>query len=328
MNEMELFKIICILLIFAGSCHAEDLIFFADDHYKSLGHLEFNASVTNPALVPGEGILRISLANTGRVEELIPISGSGSEEDILQEMKEEMHSSDAVDINAVLAASKPLHVTSGPQSIVALRAGDAGKLQFNITVDKSANGWYELPLHVDYVRQVDVSVSNGEVSPLFQSLNQSLNLRVFVAGNKEPLRLSRIESELFRGRSEALRVVIENDGTDYLQNCSARLLAAPPFRVEGPDVLLGDLAPGAMALAGFRVYVDANASLQDYQLSCLILSGEKSVVLALPLTLTESDNFPWSLAKPLFAGLIIVSLGAFLLLRQKTLYRRKRRMQR
>ncbi len=71
---MKLFEIVCILLVLGGTCLAEDLIFFADDHYKSLGILEFRASVTNPALNPGNSLLRINLANMGRLEELIPIN--------------------------------------------------------------------------------------------------------------------------------------------------------------------------------------------------------------------------------------------------------------
>jgi hypothetical protein len=120
-------------------------------------------------------------------------------------------------------------------------------------------------------------------------------------------------------------MVIENNGAETMENCSARLLAASPFHVEGPDILLGDLWPGKMALAIFTVAVDANASLQDYQLGCLIQSGERSMELALPLALTGSDNFPGGLALPI-AGLIVASLAAFLLLKKyEQLFRRKGR---
>ena len=120
-------------------------------------------------------------------------------------------------------------------------------------------------------------------------------------------------------------MVIENDGAETMENCSARLLAAPPFHVEGPDILLGDLRPGKMALASFTVAVDANARLQDYQLGCRIQSGERRMELALPLALTGSDSFPGSLAL-LIGGVILASLGAILLLkRDELLYGRKRR---
>ncbi len=243
-----------------------------------------------------------------------------------RELKEEMHSFDALNINAALGGSESLRVTSGPQQISVLRAGGVHELQFNITADNSSRGWFELPLYVDYMRQVDVSVSNGTVTPLYQSFNQSLSLRVF-AGGREPLRIMGIKSDLQRGKSGAISVVIENDGAETMRNCSARLLAATPFHVEGPDILLGDLRPGKMALASFTVAVDANASLQDYQLGCLIQSGERRMELALPLALTGSDSFPGSLALPV-GGIILASLGAILLLKRKgLLHGRKRRRQ-
>jgi hypothetical protein len=120
-------------------------------------------------------------------------------------------------------------------------------------------------------------------------------------------------------------VVIENNGADPMENCYARLLAAPPFHVEGPDILLGDLGPGKITLASFTVAVDANASLQDYQLGCLIQSGENSMELALPLALTGSDDLPGSLAL-LIGGIFFAFLAAFLLLKKSgLLFRRKGR---
>ena len=92
---MKILLIISILLLIAGIGQSDDLLFFADDHYKSLGQPSLVATVVNPALLPGECVLEIDLANTGELEELILINQSGSEEDILQEMNEELKSSDA-----------------------------------------------------------------------------------------------------------------------------------------------------------------------------------------------------------------------------------------
>ena len=322
---MKLFEILCILLVLGGTCLAEDLIFFEDDHYKSLGLLELKASVTNPALNSGDNLLRINLANTGYLEELIPINGNSSQDDANRELVEEMHSVDAMNINAALDGTESLRVTSGQQHIPILRAGGISELQFNITADNSSRGWFELPLHVDYMRQVDVSVSNGTVTPLYQSFNQSLDLRVFAAGDKEPLGIIGIKSDLQRGKSGTISMVIENHGSEKLENCSARLLAATPFHVEGQDISLGDLWPGKMALASFNAAVDANASSQDYQLGCLIQSGERRIELAFPLALTGSDNFPGSLALPI-GGIIFALLVTILFLkRNEQLFGRKRR---
>jgi len=94
LGNMRLIGIICILLLLCSPCPAEDLIFFADDHYKAVGAPQLNASVANPYLEPGDSLLQIALANSGRLDELMPISG-GSEEDISLERQEEMHSIDA-----------------------------------------------------------------------------------------------------------------------------------------------------------------------------------------------------------------------------------------
>ncbi len=89
--NMKLIRAICILLLLVSAVQAEDLIFFADDHYKAVGLPLLNASIANPVLCLGDSILTITLANDGRLEELMPISGNGSKEDISREMAEETH---------------------------------------------------------------------------------------------------------------------------------------------------------------------------------------------------------------------------------------------
>src|SRR5512137_1963312 len=120
---MKLLPIGCILLLLAGA-QAEDIMFFADDHYKSVGRPELVASAANPVLLPGECVLHINLANLGELEELIPIDQSGPSEEILLEMIEEMKGSHALDINAALIGSGPVLVTSGPEKIDDLPAGE------------------------------------------------------------------------------------------------------------------------------------------------------------------------------------------------------------
>ena len=322
---MKLLHILSILLLLAGTGQAEDLIFFADDHYKSLGLPQLTASMANPALAPGDCIVRVSLANVGELEELIPINGSGSNEDILLEMEAEMKSSDALNINAALAGAGPIKVTSVPQKIIKLPAGAAAMLQFNVTAKKNANGWYALPIIVDYERQVDVSVKSGEVFPLYEAERENLTVKVFVAGNNEPLRISGIMSELYAGGSGSLRAAISNDGPTALHNCSARLLTAPPFYAEGSDTRLADLAPGSLTIADFTVRVDGNAGLQDYQLGCEVCCQEKSIIVPLPISLSRSQGLGY-LALPAFGGLTIAGLAAFLIWKRgELLFRRKRR---
>jgi hypothetical protein len=322
---MKLLHVISILLLLAGMGQAEDIIFFADDHYKSLGRPELAVSVANPALSPGDCTLRINIANAGELEELMPINESGSNEDILLEMKAEMQSSDALNINAALAGAGPIKVTTGQQHIKIIPAGAAAMMQFNITAQRNASGWYALPLSVDYERQVDVSVKSGEVFPLYESERQNLTCNVFLAGNNDTLRIYGINSELIAGGSGNLRMAIGNDGAIVLHNCSARLLVAPPFYAESPATVLRDLAPGSLTVISFKVHVDGNAGLQDYQLGCEIDCQEKSIIVPLQITLSRAGvlgDFTW----PVLGGLTIACLAAFLIWKRGNLMlRRKRR---
>ena len=328
---MEPLKIICILLILVGLGQGDDFIFFADDHYKSSSEILLNASATNPALLPGHSVFKISLANLGHVEELIPISSSGSPDDILLEMKEEMNSSLALDIRAALEPTGPFQVTSGPQYLSALPAGEAKELQFNLSIDRRASGWYDLPLRVDYVRQVDVSVNDGQAFPLRQPSNQSLNLRVFVSGDRDELRIAGVQSHLYPGGSGTLIVAVENIGDDTLSNCSASLMAAPPFHVLSPDHPLGELSAGEMAAASFRVKVDGNASQKEYQLGLRLRSEGVDLVVPFELSLKGSESL---LSHPVFpliailAFLALLALAVVILRRQKLLYGRKRKVKR
>ncbi len=321
---MRLLGIICIFLLICEACWAEDLIFFADDHYKVIGSPLLNASIANPVFEPGVSSFRITLANGGLLEELMPIGGNGTKEDISREMREEMHSVDALNISASLAGSGPLTVISGPQKIESLPSGAVTELQFNLSLGRSANGWYELPLRLDYERQVDVSVIDGEVSPLYLPENLSIILRVLVQGASDPLKVLGKKSELFPGGSGTIIVVIKNDGQKALRNCSARLMAVPPFHAEGSDYSLGDLPAGALAVAIFRARVDGNASLQDYQLGCEVSSQEERYVLAMPLALTKANSAIWAIAIPISVVLIIAALTIFLLLGKRGVLRRKR----
>ncbi len=324
---MRLLHVISILLLLAGNGLAEDLIFFADDHYKSLGQPELTACAANPVLLPGDSILQINLANAGELEELIPINESGPNEDILQEMIAETKSCDALNINAILGEARAIKVTTGPQNILVLPAGSVVMLQFHITAQKNASGWYALPLSVDYERQVDVSVKSGEVFPLYEAERQNITCNVFVSGSNQTLHIFGIKSQLYAGGSERVSMAISNDGAAPLCNCSARLLAAPPFYVESPAILLGDLGPGSLQVMEFKVGVDGNASMQDYQMGCEIVCQEKSIIVPLQITLSDA-GFLGKFARPVsvLGGLAVAGLAAFLIWRKgDRLLSRKRR---
>lgn len=315
---MKLLHIISILLLLAGTGLGEDLIFFADDHYKSLGRPELAAFVVNPILLPEESMLQISLVNGGELKELIPINDSGAHDDILQEMMAETKSCDALNIIATLGGAPCIRVTDPSQSLNALPAGSAARIHFNITAEKNASGWYAIPLSLDYERQVDASAKNGEVFPLYEAERQNITCNVFVSGSDKTLHILAAQSRLRAGASESISMALSNDGLTALRNCSARLLAAPPFYAESSAIFLGDLDPGSLHVMDFLVRTDANASPQDYQLGCEIISQEKSIIVPFQITLYEA-GFAGSFARSasVLAGLVIAGVIAFLIWRRR-----------
>ncbi len=320
---MRLFGIICLLAMLCSAAPAEDLIFFADDHYKALGAPAINASVVNPALEEGDSVLRIALANDGRLEELMPINGSGSEADLLREMEEEQKCTDALNLRATLSGDGPLMVESTAKRLKALPTGAVAELEFNLTVPVDASGWYGVVLHVDYEHQADVSVSGGEISPLYLPDNKSIPLRVFVLGSDEVLRILAIRSDLAPGKGGTILAVIKNYGSEPQLNCTARLISAPPFHSEERVYPLGDVPAGGLATASFSISVDGGASLQDYQLGCEVVSRNARTVLNLPVTLNESDHSLWLIAALL--TLSVAGVSAYLIFGRQRQRRRMRR---
>ena len=320
-------QLLCAFAVIVSLGCGEDLIFFADDHYKAVGMPEIVASVADPVLAVGKDVLVVTLANDGRLEELIPISGNGSREDISREMAEEMHGIDALDITATLAGTGPVGVDSGPQSIESLPAGSLASVAFNLTVGGGEGGWTSLPLRLDYERQVDVSVSDGEVSPLLLPANATLEVKV-LAPSSGPLRVLGTKSDLAPGKSGDLMIVIKNDGPEDLHNCSARLEAMPPFRWDGnggKEYFLGDINSGALAVASFSLSVDGDAALQDFQLGCRVNSREGRFLFSFPLALDADDSGFWLPAMIAAIVFAVVVGAAFIFLKRKDLLRRRRR---
>jgi len=321
-QQMRLLSLCCVLLLLSGA-QAEDIMFFADDYYKSLGRPILAASAASPSLPPGESILYINLANLGRLEELLPIDQNGPPRDILAEMKEEMKGGHALDISAALMGSGPIQVVSGPVMVDLIAPGERALLNYTVNVMENGSGWSRLTLDISYQQQADVSVKNGEIYPLYEAARDNLSLEVFLSGEGDMLRVlgSSLSSSLLSG--EKLRAVISNDGPEDLYNCSARLLTAPPFSANGPEIALGDLPAGSLALADFNLQIDGEAKRQDYQMGCQICCQERCS--SLPMTVSLVPGLWEGKGLPALAILGLAGLGAIILKKTDLLRRDKRR---
>jgi hypothetical protein len=221
---------IAILAAFATT-EAEELIFFADDHYKVLGEPELQASAINPMIEPGKSaVLRVVLANNGRVEELVPINGNGSKADVVLEMQEEQRSVDALNITARLLGDEHISITSSPCHIDSLPTGSVTQMEFELSADEVASGWHDLLLNVDYEHQMDTSVFEGVASPLYQPDNISQVLRVMVQGSEGPVRILGVKSDISQGRMRQ-HLLCQKLRKGCTRNCTSIdcRTAFPPF---------------------------------------------------------------------------------------------------
>jgi hypothetical protein len=313
---MKLMGTVFLLIVLCMHGQAEEILFFTDDHYKALGSPRLDASVIDPVVQPGEAVLRIALANDGRVEELMPIKANGSAEDRELEMEEEMHIDDALNITAALYGSGPVQVMSGPQNIADLPAGSCKEMRFNLSLQEGSSGWHDLLLLLDYEHQVDVSVSDGVVLPLYQPDNDSKSLSIFIDGGNGALKMLGTDGNLAPGGSGTLNAAIKNVGQEPLRNCSALLMASPPFHISGGQSPLGDLPPGGLGVASFFISVDGNAALQEYQLVCQVGYDGGREFLSLPVTLAGSSLNAWRM--PLIVAIILIAaIAAYQVMRSR-----------
>ena len=312
---------------------AEDLMFFADDHYKSAGEPLLKASAVNPVLEPGtNSTLRIILENVGLIQELIP-NKPGDAAEISTEAMEELHSVDAANITAKLSGNGPVIITSGPYSLASLPTGDVAQLDFNVTTGVGADGWYSLLLETEYEHQMDVKISNGNSSALYRPSNSSQKISILVRGPDRSLKVEGVVSDLYPGANGTILAVIKNNGLDVARNCTARLMAVPPFRSSSERYVLGDLQPGQAAVVRLSATVDDNAAVREYRLACEVVHDNQTVMVSLPVLLKKSpDSFPSSLV--IAVSFLALVGGIALLMRKKlkrsgrTLRRRKKWLQR
>ncbi len=327
----SLLPLLCVLATLVATGCAEELMFFADDHYKAAGEPELKASAVNPVLEPGtNSTLRITLENVGLVQELIP-NKAGDAAEISAEAREELHSIDADNITVRLSGSGPVVVTSRPYSLASLPTGDVAQLDFNVTTREGADGWYGLLLETEYEHQMDVKVSNGSSSSLYRPSNSSQKISILVQGPDRSLKVEGVVSDLYPGANGTILVVIKNNGLDVARNCTARLMAVPPFRSSSERYGLGDLQPGHAVVARLTAIVDGNGAVREYRLACEIVHNNQTDMVSLPVLLKKSpDSFPGSLVIAIpFLALVG---GIALLWRKKrpgrTFRRRKRWLQR
>ena len=321
--------ILCIFATLMATGCAEELMFFADDHYKAVGEPELKVSAVNPILEAGSNsTLQITLENVGLIQELIPTQSTGDEQDTSSEAKEEMHSVDAVNLTASLPGNGPVVVTSGPCNLASLPSGGLAQINFEIMAGEGAVGWYNLVLDLEYEHQIDMKVGNGSSTSLYQPVNISQKISILVQGADRSWKVEGIRSDLYPGANGTILAVIKNAWPVMARNCSARLVEAPPFRSAFDRYNLGDVMSGQAVVAKLQTVVDEKAAPGKCHLDCEIIHDNRTFMVSIPVVLEKApSSLPASLV---VAVLILASAGCLVILWLKMRYdkrarRRKRR---
>ena len=76
---------------------------------------------------------------------------------------------------------------------------------------------------------MDVKISNGNSSSLYRPSNSSQKISILVRGPDRSLKVEGVVSDLYPGANGTILAVIKNNGLDVARNCTARLMAVPPF---------------------------------------------------------------------------------------------------
>jgi hypothetical protein len=306
----SLLYLVCLLALFQPGLRGE-VVFFEGDHYKAVGSPKLVASVANPQIDQGRSILRVALANVGALEKLIPVGKGKEEPNILEEISEEGHDVDAVNVTAVLSGSGHVTVRLRPVHIDYLPSGSMKYLEFDVTaVDE---GPADLTLDLSYEHQVDVTMSDGLASPLYMPANSSLGLEVSVKGQKRELKIEGVSAHLSPGSNGTLLALVGNPMDFIAKNCTARLAAAPPFS-SGGTVSLGDMAPGQVAVAKFWVSTEDDAPVREYLMACELGHDGGTTASSFPVELSPNSLFLDRIIPVLTTILLVLSAGSFFFL--------------
>jgi hypothetical protein len=312
----SIWRIISVIVLISviGISSGQERMRFADDHYEVIGSPNLVTAVVTPIFQLGEdAALKIVIANSGRVESLTSKNPeSGHEKEAAKELLDEFRCVDAVNLEVELSAEKPLTVITGPQNIEVLPSGTVVPLKFDFLVDDIASGTYELMLSLKYDYQIDANVGDDRVDQLIIPSTQSENIFIMIEGNPVSFRVANIISDLSPGKSGTVTFVIMNTGRSIADNCSIRLIAASPFQTSNVPIILGDIGPAEVEAISFDVFVDKDASPQEYQLALELAYQNGRSSLVIPVVVENNSNILYWIIP-----VIVVFIGVALLFARK-----------
>ena len=217
---------------------------------------------TNDFSPGSEKTLVIHLRNTGIDEVKIIQPGAGS--------SGEPPSTARMVTLTLLPGDAPVMVKTGTQMVGDIASGRSAFSPFAVKVlDDARGGTYHLPLLVNYTTLVSEALI-GEGSVSFQYATRTMQIDLpFNVKDEVIIAVDEITApDLNAGGDGYITLTLRNTGTLRGNNTIARIFheeGSPLIPLDG-RVYVGDLPPGGVATARFKVAVDEKAGPEQYPL--------------------------------------------------------------
>ncbi len=162
----------------------------------------------------------------------------------------------------------PIKVESAnPFLIGDLPAGRVAKAVFKVRVDENAKmGEYRIPVELRYTSVRYEKANGGVIITYSENDCDTEYVTVNVTKKDYDFAVIRVNANLKTNGEGSVEVTIENTGLYEMRNAVLILNATPPLLVnpKAMSVYLGNLSPGDVAKAEFKVYVSEGALNQTY----------------------------------------------------------------
>lgn len=250
------------------------------------------STVNNSGLnVGAEGYLDLNITNSG-------------EED-----------ANAAIIKIIRNGNSPLTPTDSSVYIGDFPAGNSTVARFKVSVSRDAEA-QEYPVDVVAVyknREGDTVTS----APVTVGIPVSGRISFDVVAT---------DSKLVAGKKKVIEVTYRNVGDATAYSAQARVSVVDPFTSNDDSAYLGDIAPGATAVARYEVGVSSGAVAKDYALDSEVRyrdsleNSQISDTVKVPVTVVEpsvTDAIMSSLVFIVAGTVIVVAAGYYLLVMRK-----------
>jgi hypothetical protein len=227
-----------------------------ENDYESSSFVQFSGSSTLNLFVSGRPVINALIVNS------VPLDVYAGDTATITVKIDNVGSYDARTLNAMLTAKAPIEAkwAKSEASIPLLAPKDSRTADFSVEVPKDAeSGNYPLNLIVSYLDE-----NLAEKTVVFDLGLVVRKKALFETSDGGSDRL------YANTNSAAVKIQLENTGTDTARKLTARILPTFPFSTDGSVRYVEELGPGKSAPLAFTVDVDKDANPGEYSLDLLV----------------------------------------------------------